>query len=147
MAHVRTQIRARFKTVLEQSLGSTYKVFASRKFRRNNDDKAVVDMRFLNENITQETMGDDRQREASLYIRVQRNAAETDLDDLLDADEVAITSAIEQADFSDLLEEDPELVQVNFSDDAESNVAIGAIILRYDVEYRVDKANPEVVRE
>lgn len=147
MSHVRTQIRAAFADALSAALSPTdYRVFASRKFARNRSpsDPAIVDIRFLNVNVDQTTMGSKRTHTGSLYIRVQRDALSSGLDDLLDADEVAITAAIEAEDFSLLLEEEPELVQVNFSDDASGQVAIGAIILRYDVEYRIDKANPEV---
>lgn len=148
MSHVRSQIRAAFKSVLDDGLPATYEVFASRKYRRNHTPgTALVDMRILNENIEQRTMGDERVRVASLYIRVQRSGDEDNLDDALDADETLLTSLIEANDWSLLLEEEPELVQVNFSEDAETDVAIGAIILRYDVEYRIDKTNPEIVKD
>lgn len=149
MAHVRTQIRDAIKEILTDQLpAGEYVVFASRKYARNHDSgKALVDIRFLNVNVTQETMGDDRTHAASLYVRVQRSDAEETLDDALDQDEVLITAVIEQYDWSDLLEADPELVQVNFTQDADSGSALGAIILRYDVEYRIDKTNPEIVRE
>lgn len=145
MAHIRTQIRQRFKAALDASLGAGYVVFASRKFTRNHvAGEAIVDMRFLNDQTQQrEVMGDERVHIASLYIRVQRSEDEANLDDALDVDEVAIVAAVEAADWSDLLEEDPELLQVNFADDAQG-AAIGALVMRFDVEYRIDKTNPEV---
>ncbi|MDK3075143.1 hypothetical protein QO034_18810 [Sedimentitalea sp. JM2-8] len=148
MAHVRTQIREAFKTELAANLPATgYAVFSSRKFKRNHDRaKAIVDIHINNVNISQQTMGDDRTHIASLYIRVQRSDAEDALDDALDNDEVLLTQIIEQRDWSSLLEEEPELVQVNFAEDSDSASAIGAIILRYDVEYRIDKTNPEIAR-
>lgn len=147
MSHVRTQIRERFKAVLTATLDpAKYRVFASRKFAINSDrGVATVDMTFQNVNVEQQTMGDKRLHTASLYIRVQRGQAETSMDDSLDADEVAITQIIEAQDWSDLLEEDPELMQVNFTSDTEGSTAIGAIILRYDLEYRIDKTNPQIV--
>lgn len=145
MPHVRTVIRRVFKDALEATLPEeSYRVFSSRKYARNHKSGiALVDMQFLNVNIEQMTMGDDRTHKASLYIRVQRDALETELDDALDNDEVLITEAVESTDWTEILEEEPELVQVNFSDDAQTDVAIGAIILRYDVEYRINKTNPE----
>ena len=145
MAHIRTQIRQRFKTVLEASLGVGYEVYASRKSTWNHTaGTALVDMRILNDQTqAREVMGDARARTASLYIRVQRSAPEDELDDALDADDLAITLAVEGEDWSDLLEEDPELMQVNTADDAEGGRTIGAIVLRYDLEYRIDKSDPE----
>lgn len=145
MAHVRTQIRERFKAVLDAALPSSYVVFASRKYAWNTKPgQTLVDMRFLNDQTRdREVMGDERIHVASLYIRVQRALDESEIDDALDEDEIAIVDAVEAEDWSDLLEEDPELLQVNFADDAEGGRAIGAIVLRYDVEYRIDKADPE----
>jgi len=145
MAHMRTQIRQRFKSVLGAALGSGYEVYASRKSSWNHTPStALVDMRILNDQSQgYEVMGPERVHTASLYIRVQRSAPEDELDDALDADEVAIVNAVETEDFSDLLEEDPELLQVNTSDDAEGGRAIGAIVLRFDCEYRIEKSDPE----
>lgn len=145
MAHVRTQIRNRFKTVLDGALPASYIVFASRKYAWNTKTgQTIVDMRFLNDQTRErETMGDERIHVASLYIRVQRALEESQLDTALDDDEIAIVAAIEAENWLDLLEEDPELLQVNFADDAEGGRAIGAIVLRYDVEYRIDKSDPE----
>lgn len=145
MPHIRTQIRDAFKTALEAALPATYRVFASRKYTRNIEPGiAIVDMRFLNDQTRErEVMSDARIHVASLYIRVQRAADETLIDDLLDADEVAIVAAVEGESWLTLLEEDPELTQVNFSDDASGGQAISAIVLRYDLEYRIDKTDPE----
>ena len=146
MAHVRTQIRDTMASVLTAALPATYRVYASRKYPQNLGAKALIDMRFLNENIEGTTMGDERTRTASLYIRCHRGAAETELDNLLDADEVAISDAIMDHDWSALLEEQPELVQVNFTDDASGGTVIGAIVLRFDLEYRVSQFDLETVR-
>ena len=146
MAHVRTQIRDQMAAVLEAALGTGYRVYASRKYPQNLGAKALVDMRFMNENVDQTTMGDERTRTASLYIRCHRGASEATIDDLLDADEVAIHDAILSYDWSALLEEQPELMQVNFSDDAGGGTPIGAIVLRFDLEYRVTQFDLETVR-
>lgn len=145
MAHMRQQIRERFKTVLDAALPAAgYQVYASRHYPRNHTPGvAFVDMRFLNDQTQgREVMGDERVHVASLYIRVQRSEEETNLDDAMDADEVAVVAAVEAANWSDLLEEDPELLQVNFSDDAQGR-AIGALVMRFDVEYRIYKSDPE----
>lgn len=147
MAHVRSQIRDTMASVLTAALGPTYRVYASRKYPQNLGTRALVDMRFMNENLEQTTMGDERTRTASLYVRCHRGASEATIDDLLDADEVAISDAIMSHDWSALLEEEPELMQVNFSDDAGGGTPIGAIVLRFDLEYRVSKYDLETVRE
>lgn len=146
MAHIRTQIRERFKSVLSAALPNTeYAVFAARQYARNVEPaRAIVDMRYLNDQTRdREVMSDARIHIASLYIRVQRAANETLLDNSLDVDEVRVVSAVEAEDWSDLLEEDPELVQVNFSDSADGAFAIAAIVMRYDLEYRILKSDPE----
>lgn len=149
MPHIRTQIRTAFKAALDAALPATYDVYASRKYALNIvDGRAMVDMRFLNDQTNeQETMSDARVHTGSLYIRVQRTDIESGIDDALDEGEVAIVNAIEAADFSSLLEEDPELMQVNFSDNAEAGQVIGSIVMRYDVEYRIDKTDPETAIE
>ena len=149
MAHVRTQIRDAFKSALEAGLPPTYQVFASRKYARNIvDGEAIVDMRFLNDQSQgHEVMGDERTHTGSLYIRVQRSATEDTIDNALDADEVAVVTIIEDYDWSALLEEDPELLQVNVSEDATTAQPIAAIVMRFDVEYRIRKNDPETVVE
>lgn len=138
MSHIRTQLRNEFKAALDAALSSTdYAVFASRKYAWNHVvGKAIVDMRFSNDQTqNREVMSDARVHVASLYIRVQRSAEEASLDDALDADEVNIVNAIhDHGGWLDLLEEPPELLQVNFSDDASTGAPVGAIILRFDLE-------------
>lgn len=146
MTHVRTDIRDAIKTVLSTALPG-FDVFASRKTARNVLARPMIDMRFLNVNIDSDTMGDSRRHIASLYIRVQRAAAEDQIDDLLDADEVVINTALLAHDWTGLLEEDPELKQTNWSDSNEGGQIIGAIVIRYDIEYRVSQSDLETVRE
>ena len=146
MAHVRTQIRDAFKAALVAALNADYDVFASRKYKLNMVDRPMVDMRFASVDITAQTMGDLRTHTGSLFIRVQRMATGDDIDDLLDQDEVNVTAAIEAVDWSSLLEEDPELKAVSWADDADGEVPIGMIVLRYDIEYRIAKNDPETMR-
>lgn len=146
MAHVRTQIRSAIKDALVAQLGTTYDVYSSRRYRLNTTDRPMIDMRISNVDVSQITMGNDRTHIAQLYVRVQRQASESGIDDLLDADEVAVTAVIESIDFSSLLEEDPELKQVVVDDNSDGETVVGMIVLRYDVEYRVLKNDPETVR-
>ena len=88
-----------------------------------------------------------RRHVASLYVRVQRAAPEDQIDDLLDADEVTVNTALLAHDWTGLLEEDPELKQTNWSDSNEGGQIIGAIVIRYDIEYRVSQSDLETVRE
>lgn len=150
MPHARSQIRGRFASVLTAALPSGYAVFSSRKYPRNYvEGEAVVDITIQNDQTQlREVMGDQRVHIASVYVRVQRGTGdETTLDDALDADEVRIVAAVEAASWSDLLEEDPELLQVNFSESADGGVAIGGLVMRFDVEYRIDKSDPETIIE
>lgn len=146
MSHVRTQIRAAFADALDADLAGDYDIFASRKYRLNLTGRPMIDMRFASVDIAAQTMGDLRTHKGALYIRVQRMATEDEMDDLLDQDEVNVTTVIEAADWSSLLEEDPELTQVSFADDAVGETPIGMIVMRYDVEYRIAKTDPETVR-
>lgn len=151
MVHVRTQLRQRFKAVLDGALPSSdYRVYASRKSALNHvSNLTTVDMKFLNDQTQQASVMDRRNGDqprthvASLYVRVQRSADETLLEAELDADEVLIVNAVDAHDWSDILEEEPELVQVNFSDDGSAGRTLGAIVLRYDLEYRINKHDPE----
>lgn len=147
MSHIRTQIREAMALVLTNALGVGYSVYASRKYPRNLGTSALVDMRFQNENIEPVTMGDLRTRTASLYVRCHRGAVESTIDDLLDADEIAIANAIEAQDWTGLLMEQPELVQVNWTDDASGGTVIGGIVLRYDLEYRATTTDFETARD
>ena len=146
MAHVRTQIRQAFQTALVDALDNDYDIFASRKYKLNMSDQPMIDMRFNAVDITAQTMGDLRTHKGSLFIRVQRMATSDDIDDLLDQDEVNVTAAIEAVDWSSLLEEDPELQAVSWADDADGEIPVGMIVLRYDIEYRIAKNDPETMR-
>lgn len=146
MAHVRTQIRQAFKDALIDALDDEYDVFASRKYKLNMVERPMIDMRFNSVDISAQTMGDLRTHSGRLFIRVQRMATGDDMDDLLDQDEVNVTAAIEAVDWSSLLEEEPELKEVSWADDAEGEVPIGMIVLRYDIEYRIAKNDPETMR-
>jgi hypothetical protein len=148
MTHIRTQIRHTVIDALAENLPSNYRVFGSRKYAINHKPGSpVVDVRFMNVNITQETMGNERRNAGSLYIRVQRDGEETALDDQLDADEVLIVGVMASVRWDTLLEENPELVQANFAEDAQSGRPIGALILRFDVEWRANWNDPETVME
>ena len=153
MTHVRTQIRQFCKLTLDANLPQNeYRVFASRKSPINHKSQmALVDMRVLNDQTRAEEVmnysdGDGaRIHVASLYVRVQRSAREEDIDDLLDQDEVNIIEAFTQADWSVLLEEHPEVMQVNFTDDSSGGNILAGIVLRFDLEYRINRDDPETV--
>lgn len=143
MTHVRTQIRETLADALTTVLPD-FDVHASFKYARNVTDRPMIDMRFLNENVGSDTMGSARRRVASLYLRVQRPGTEAAIDDLLDIDEIAVNAVVMEGQWwVDLLEQEPELMQVNWSDSDEGGRIIGTIVLRYDVEYRVTQTNLE----
>lgn len=145
MTHIRTQIREGLRDVLAATL-TDYDVYSSRKYAKNLTAKPMIDMRFLNENIESETMGSSRRRKASLYLRIQRQAPETQIDDLLDNDEVLVNDVVMSDWWESYLTEPPEQMQVNWSDTDQGGAIIGSIVLRYDVEYRVDQTDLETVR-
>lgn len=148
MTHVRSTIRHAFTEVLGSGLDTErFEVLGRRAAMRNRvDAESLVDVRFGEVAVTQETMGDMRTHTATLMIRVQHEGTEENLDDLLDEDEVLVCALIDNHDWSSLLEEEPELQQISFARDAESEVAVGVIILQFRVEYRIDKRDPETVR-
>lgn len=147
--HIRSTIRQTIRDLLDAELPtSPYVVMGARLSKRNRegDGLATVDVRFADVAVTQQTMGDDRLHTASLMIRVQREGDEETIDDDLDADELVITGILNRFDWSSLLEDDPELTQINFGYDTESEATIGVLVLRFTVEYRIDKNDPETVR-
>lgn len=135
MPHVRADIRDDVKTTLEAAMPS-HTVFAARRYKINDTELPVVDMRFSNENSQYGTMGRTLEREASLYVRVTRIASEDAVDDLLDADAVLIEEAIAAAPPADAIW--CNLVQTNFTDGGDANRVVAEIILRYDIGYRTD---------
>ena len=151
MTHVRTQIRRAFKDALDEHLPEgEYRVFASRKSAINHkSDLILVDIGFLNDQTRNEEVmnysnGDGaRIHVPSLYVRVQRSEPEDDIDDLLDQDEVNIIAAVAATDWSDLLEEHPEIMQVNFTNDPSGGNILAGIVLRFDLEYRINRDDPE----
>lgn len=146
MAHIRTQIRELMKEVLDGSLPAAgYTVYSSRKSAVNHvPGKAQIDMRFSNDQTQGvETMSDDRTHTASMYLRCHRSGPEEELDDLLDGDEVLIVDAIESGDWLDLLEAVPEVMQVNFTDDATGGDVLAGMVLRVEMEYRIERGDPE----
>ncbi len=148
MTHVRAQIRQAFRTALTAHLGSSYDVYSSRKSAINHDpEKIVIDMRIMNDQVREQetmTIGSDNARihVASVYLRVQRSGREEEIDDALDEDEVKVVNAIDLYVWDHLLEEEPELIQVNFSDDASGGYILGSMVLRFDVEYRINRNDP-----
>lgn len=142
MTHIRQQVRTELADALSSALPG-YEVYASFKYGRNVTEKPMLDMRFLNENIDTEVMGDERRRVASLYLRLQRPAFEDEIDDALDDDEIAINNVVMTDWWQSLLTEAPEQKQVNWSDTDEGGRIVGTIVLRYDIEYRVTQTDLE----
>ena len=153
MTHIRTQIRHRFAEVVRTYLDDLepdfeYEVNSDRRYpKRFEEGTYYVDMMVLNENISQSTMGEERDHEPSFYIRVQTIGPEGELTDRLEAFEVLVLAAIFESDWSDLCEETPEYVQWNTSDDFDNADAAMTMIMRFDCEYRVDRNDVETTIE
>lgn len=145
MSHIRTQIRHRFRDVLDTALGTGYVVKGSRRKRPANDTGvALITVLSLNDaQNTPETMGDARVRIASIYVRIQRTGVSEALDDALDADEVVVTEAVLATDWSDLLEEQPESVRTMSSDSGEAGRDVSELVIQFDCEYRLDRHDLE----
>lgn len=144
MTHVRTQLRNAVKTVLDGALPD-HKVFEGRRYAINASELPVVDMRYLNENSDYGTMGNVLDREASLYIRVTRAASEADIDDLLDADAVAIEEVLSGNTLGELAKF-TALKQTNFTDNAEGDKPLAELVLRFDIGYRTTTNDVETAR-
>lgn len=143
MTHVRTQVREVLAAALTTACPQ-FDVFASFKYGRNVTTKPMLDIRYLNENIDTEVMGDERRRVVSMYLRLQRPGREELIDDLLDQDEIDINTVVMTSGWWEgLLTEEPEQKQVNWSDTDEGGQIIGTIVLRYDIEYRVTQQDLE----
>lgn len=145
MPHVRTQIRAAVKAVLETALPS-HRCFQGRRYKINAVELPMVDMRFLNENSDYEGMGDVMDHDASLYIRVARQGSDDDIDDLLDADGVAVEEALRGNRLGGLVK-DCVLKQTNFTDDADGDKPIADMVLRFDITYRTSDADVQTARD
>ena len=148
MTHVRTIIRQRFISVLTDALpAAAYEVLGAREGKRNRTTtESLVDVRFGDIAVSADTMGKNRDHIAQLMIRVQTEGTEETLDDLLDENEVQVCRAVYNIDWSQLLSDEPELQQISFLRDAETETAIGVIIMQFQIEYRIDKRNPETIK-
>jgi hypothetical protein len=147
MTHVRTTIRRRFEEVLESTLsGEDYIILGTRTSKRNRTDESVVEIRFTEIDVSQNSMSDDRTHMGTLMIRVHRSGAEHDLDDLMDLDEVRVTDAVYNHDWSELLEDQPELKRITFTRDDSTEDTIGVLSLQFAIEYRINQLNPNLVR-
>lgn len=145
MQHVRTLIRQRFREALVSRLPEeTHRIFSGRISMVNHDEtRTLVDIIFDEDNtLPREVMGPERVHVATFLIRIQLSAPDEQIDEAMDYQETLVVSAIECADFSDMLEEHPELTQASFFSDASSSLTMGLLVLRYNVEYRIDKREP-----
>ena len=145
MPHVRTQIRTAVKAILDAALPS-HSVFKGRRYSINASELPIVDMRFLNENSDFGTMGNVKNREASLYIRVSRSASEADIDDLLDVDAVLIEEALDGGDLAGLVKY-VSMKQTNFTDNAEGDKPLAEQVLRFDIGYRTATDDVQTARD
>lgn len=145
MTHVRTTIREQVRTLIATAI-PTADVYASSRYAVNLTNRPLIDVKCLNENVEREVMGSTRRHVVSLYVRVQRGATEATMDALLDADEIAVNAAVMAFDWSALLDEQPELKQVNWSDTDEGGELVGSVIMRYDMEYRTSQYDFETAK-
>lgn len=147
MTHLRTTIRQTFRDVLESALSpEEYVVVGTRTSKRNRTDESVIDVRFTEIDVSQNSMGDDRTHMSTLMIRVYRSGDEAVIDDLLDLDEARVTGAVYNYDWSRLLEDEPELKRISFEREDTTDETVGVLVLQFSVEYRINKLNPNLMR-
>lgn len=147
MTHLRTTIRQTFRDVLESALSpEEYVVVGTRTSKRNRTDETVIDVRFTEIDVSQNSMGDDRTHMGTLMIRVYRSDDEAVIDDLLDLDEARVTGAVYNYDWSQLLEDEPELKRISFEREDTTDETVGVLVLQFSVEYRINKLNPNLMR-
>lgn len=147
MTHLRTTIRQTFRDVLESALSpEEYVVVGTRTSKRNRTDESVIDVRFTEIDVSQNSMGDDRTHMGTLMIRVYRSGDEAVIDELLDLDEVRVTGAVYNYDWSRLLEDEPELKRISFEREDTTDETVGVLVLQFSVEYRINKLNPNLMR-
>lgn len=147
MTHLRTTIRQTFRDVLESALSpEEYVVVGTRTSKRNRTDESVIDVRFTEIDVSQNSMGDDRTHMGTLMIRVYRSGDEAVIDELLDLDEARVTGAVYNYDWSRLLEDEPELKRISFEREDTTDETVGVLVLQFSVEYRINKLNPNLMR-
>ena len=147
MTHLRTTIRQTFRDVLESALSpEEYVVVGTRTSKRNRTDESVIDVRFTEIDVSQNSMGDDRTHMGTLMIRVYRSGDEAVIDDLLDLDEARVTGAVYNYDWSQLLEDEPELKRISFEREDTTDETVGVLVLQFSVEYRINRLNPNLMR-
>ena len=147
MTHLRTTIRQTFRDVLESALSpEEYVVVGTRTSKRNRTDESVIDVRFTEIDVSQNSMGDDRTHMGTLMIRVYRSGDEAVIDELLDLDEARVTGAVYNYNWSRLLEDEPELKRISFEREDTTDETVGVLVLQFSVEYRINKLNPNLMR-
>mgnify|MGYP003397704658 FL=1 len=147
MTHLRTTIRQTFRDVLESALSpEEYVVVGTRTSKRNRTDESVIDVRFTEIDVSQNSMGDDRTHMGTLMIRVYRSGDEAVIDELLDLDEARVTGAVYNYDWTRLLEDEPELKRISFEREDTTDETVGVLVLQFSVEYRINKLNPNLMR-
>ena len=147
MTHLRTTIRQTFRDVLESALSpEEYVVVGTRTSKRNRTDESVIDVRFTEIDVSQNSMGDDRTHMGTLMIRVYRSGDEAVIDELLDLDEARVTGAVYNYDWSRLLEDEPELKRISFEREDTTDETVGVLVLQFSVEYRINKLNTNLMR-
>ena len=142
MSHVRSQIRAAVKAELDAAMAG-YSVFSSRRYKINEDELPLVDMRFVTEQSEFGTLSDVQERMPSLAIRVAISASESDIDDDLDDAAVLVEHAIAEAGKLGGLLIDIGLTQTDFTDASDGDKPLAQVILRYDMHYRASATDVE----
>lgn len=147
MANVRTQIRSAVKTALDAGLSAlAYEVHDHRVFAINATDKAIVDMGFQRVSAgVSDVMGLETVHMGELFVRITRTDNETTITDLLEADEALVASTIQGVDWSSLLEDDPRLQSINYSDNGDADSVTASLTLQYAMEYRINYTDHETV--
>jgi hypothetical protein len=140
MAHVRAQIRDAVVTAVT-GLGAT--VTKSRFFPNDASALPVFLVYTVNESVDvgQGSGAATMMRTLSVVIDASAQAAESALDDALDAFAVSIETAVGGNTFSGLALE-TRLVSTEMNTSTDGNKPLGTVRLMFDVIYRTIRTNP-----
>lgn len=145
MSHVRSQIRAAAKSILDAAMPG-HTVFKGRKYDVNTKHLPMVDMRFETERAEGRAMSNVRYRTGVLAVRVARHDATDDIDDALDDDAVSIEHALSDQVFGGLVKY-CELTQTDFTEGAAGDKPVTNLVLQFTITYRTAMDAVDIARE
>ena len=142
MAHARQQIREAVYTLL--NAWGVWDVYETRIYPVEITDKVAICIYTLNETVTESTLNNDQLRSLQMAVEIKAKALAS-VDDDLDEAAGAVEQILAADDTFSGLAKRSDLVEteVDYFDELEKRAAVMRLI--YDVQYRVNKSNPNVI--